>query len=532
MSTSVNATLEKLMKIRERKDVTIRPTPLLRKTVILPDGTERPLTLRYYQVQMILHLASMRRFIVGDDVGLGKTIESISGLCYMWEREPDAKVLVLTKKTAVRQWAAEFERFTEGVTVITSKGTPKQRAQARAVFDAATGPTVLIMGHRGAVQDFSHLQDREWAALIVDEVSVAKSPTTQMHQVCRHLSMKSQRAWGLTATLIKNNLIEGYGIFRCIDPSVFTQTLNAFIDDYCVTQLINVGRGRKVKQIVGYRKAAVLVFRQKIEPHYLGRSRHEVAPELPPLTIRRIPVGMSPVQAAKYQEALSGILEVGTGEEKEVSKLTAVTYCQEIVNHPMLIDVPGDSCKLDELIDILTEGDLAGEKVIVFTRFERMVGIGIEACTKAGVKCVRITGKEDEDERKAAQDIFQDHKSDVPVVWITTAGSDAINLQAAKAIIFYDTPFSAGDLLQCLGRMIRIGSIHDRVFALHLVTEDSIDERVMDIVDGKMGLLEAVLGKRIKGDDDDGDELIQSDKGSIDALFDSLKTAARGLLRA
>jgi SNF2 family DNA or RNA helicase len=229
---------------------------------------------------------------------------------------------------------------------------------------------------------------------------------------------------------------------------------------------------------------------------------------------------------------LSGILEIGTGEEKEVSKLTAVTYCQEIVNHPMLIDVPGDSCKLDELIDILTEGDLAGEKVIVFTRFERMVGIGIEACTKAGVKCVRITGKEDEDERKEAQDTFQDHNSGVPVVWITTAGSDAINLQAAKAIVFFDTPFSAGDYLQVLGRMIRIGSIHDRVFALHLVTEDSIDERVMDIVDGKMGLLEAVLGKRIKGDDEDVDELIQSDKGSIDALFDSLKTAARGLLRA
>lgn len=529
---SVQATLDRLMAIRERKDVTIRPTPLLRKTVRALDGSERPLSLRYYQVQMVLHLLTMRRFIVGDDMGLGKTLESIAGLCYLFEREPQSEVLVLTKKSAVRQWVDEFGRFTTGVSVVVCKGSPKQREAARAHFEAAPHPKVLIMGHRGAVQDLSSIQDKEWNVFVLDEATIVKNPSAQIHQVCRHISMKSKRAWGLTGTLIKNNLIEGYGIFRCIEPALFTQTLNAFIDDYCVTQLINVGRGRKIKQIVGYRKASIVVFRQKIEPYYLGRPKHQVASELPPLTSRRIRVGMSPIQATKYQEALSGLLEIGTGEEKEVSKLTAVTYCQEIVNHPMLIGIEGDSDKLDELIDILTEGDLAGEKVIVFTRFEKMVGLGIAACEKAGVKCVRITGKEDEDDRKEAQDTFQNIDSGIPVVWITTAGSDAINLQMAKAIVFYDTPFSAGDYLQTLGRMLRIGSIHDRVFALHLVTEDSIDERVMDIMDGKMGLLEAVLGKRVKGDETDEDEVIQADKGSIDALFDSLKTAARGLIRA
>lgn len=523
--------LDKLLKIRERKDITIRPTPLLRKTVRLPNGTERPLTLRYYQVQMVLHLLSMRRFIVGDDTGLGKTLESIAALCYLWEREPTCDALILTKKSAVRQWVDEVARFTEGVNVIVCKGTPKQRALARAQYDAAPHPKVLIMGHRAAVQDFSQLQDREWGLFVLDEATVAKNPSAQAHLVCRHLSSKSKRAWGLTATLIKNNLIEGYGIYRCIEPALFSQTLNQFIDDYCVTQLVNVGRGRKIKQVVGYRKASIAMFRQKIEPYYLGRPKHQVATELPMLTSRRVRVGMSPIQETKYKEALAGLLEIGTGEEKEVSKLTAVTYCQEIVNHPMLIGIDGDSAKLDELVDILTEGDLAGEKVIVFTRFSTMVGIGVDALAKAGVKCVRITGDEDEDERKAAQDVFQDTSSDVPVVWITMAGSDAINLQSAKAIIFYDTPFSAGDFLQCLGRMIRIGSIHDRVFALHLVTEDSIDERVMDIMDGKLGLLEAVLGKRIKGDAEDDTEIIETDKGGLDALFASLTTAAKGLIR-
>lgn len=523
------STLEKLRAIRQRTDVTIRPTPLLRTTLVQKDGTEKPFALRYYQVQMVLHLVSMPRFIVGDDMGLGKTAESIAGLCYLWEKDPTLRVLVLTKKSAVRQWAEEFKRFTSGVDVVVCKGTPKQRAAAIETYLASKGPSALIMGHRGAVQDFRLIQDVKWGVLVVDEVTVVKSPTTQMHQICRHLSLQSQRVWGLTGTLIKNNLLEGYGIYRVVEPNVFALTLNAFIDNYCITELVNVGRGRKIKQVVGYRKASIEIFRNKIEPYYLGRPKHLVAAELPPLTTRRVRVPMSEAQSAKYKEALTGLLEIGTGDVKEVTKLTAVTYCQEIVDHPELIGIQGDSGKLDALLDILTDGDLEGEKVIIFTRFEKMVTLGVAALEKAGIQCVRITGKEGEDERAQAQATFQDTSSGVPVVWITTAGSDAINLQAAKAIIFYDTPFSAGDLLQCLGRMIRIGSTHDKVFALHLVAEDSVDERVMDIIDGKMELLEAIIGKRIKGE---SDGLILSEAGTIDALFESLRETARGLIRA
>lgn len=478
-----------------------------------------------------IEVGDPRHCFVGNGILNHNTIESIASLCYLWEKQPDLKVLVLTKKSAVRQWQDEFRKFTTGVKVVVCRGTPKQRAETRDEFFLSDGPTVLIMGHRSAVQDFTHLQDREWGVLVLDEATVAKTPSTQIHQVCRHLSMQSQRAWGLTATLIKNNLVEGYGIFKAIEPDLFKHTLNAFIDDYCVTQLIPIGRGRKVKRIVGYRKSDVERFRLKIEPFYLGRPKHAVATELPVLTSKRVRVGMSSVQHLKYQEALAGLLMVGE-DEKEVSKLTAVTYCQEIVNHPLLIQTEGESEKLDELVELLTEGDLEGEKVIVFTRFEKMVGLGIKALEAKGVKCARITGKETkEDDRKAAQDIFQDPNSDVKVIWITTAGSDAINLQMAKAIVFYDTPFSAGDYLQTLGRMIRIGSIHDRVLALHLVCEGTIDERVLDIMDTKMGLLEAVLGKRIKGEDDT-DEMISAEEGSIDALFDALRDDARGLLSA
>jgi len=285
-----------------------------------------------------------------------------------------------------------------------------------------------------------------------------------------------------------------------------------------------------VPVVVGYRKSDIIRFRTKIEPFYLGRPKHEVAAELPPLTIKVVRVGMSLVQSAKYKEALTGILDVG-GEEKEVTKLTAVTYCQEIVNHPELVKAEGNSEKLDELIDMLTEGDLDDGKVIVYTRFSKMVDIGMREMAKAKIPCVRITGAENEDERKASQDAFQDPKNPVRVIWITNAGNDAINLQAASALVFYDTPFSAGDFLQTLGRMIRIGSIHDKVLAIHLVCDGTIDERVIEVVDRKMVLIEEVLGKRLKAEGDDASDIIERE-GDIDELFRLLRLDAAGISSA
>lgn len=525
-----NPAYEKLKKIRERTDLEARHSPLLRESFMALDGTPRPLKLRYYQVQGVMHLLAMKRFLLGDDTGLGKTLQSIAALCYLWERSPDQKAVILTSKSSVGQWAGEFNKFTKGVTPFMCRGTPAQRRKVRDAFWAATGPTVMVMGYRTAVQDFSEIQDHDGYILITDEAAAYKNNETQVHQVCKHLSSKADRTWALTATLIKNNLIEGWGVYAVLVPGLFGSK-NHFMSEYCITRMQQLpGTRRQVPVIVGYRQRDIEAFRKKIDPYFLGRPKFEVASELPPLVTRHVKVGMTKLQEAKYQEALDGLLLVGekTGqvEEKEVTKLTAVTYCQQIVNHPELIGIDGESEKLDALLDLVSDGgELDGEKVIVFTRFRKMVDIMVPAFKKRGVRAVRITGAEDDLGRKASQDAFQDPKSDAAVCCITTAAAEAINLQAAKALVFFDTPWSAGDYLQILGRMIRIGSTHDRCYAIHIVAENTIDDRVVKVLTKKMGLVESVLGKRIKGE---ADESVTVDvTNDISELFAELISDAK-----
>jgi len=527
----MSATLhERLKTVRERQDIALPRPPNFRETLIRRNGSEIPIVLRPYQIQMVVHLMAMKRFVVGDDCGLGKTIESIAGLCQLWQRDPDMKVIVLTKKSSVPQWESEFAKFTDGVTVLMAVGTPKKRSAAHEAWDQASGPTVLIQGYSSACNDFGRIQHWEGYTLILDEVTVVKTPTTRVHKVCHHLSAQADRCWGLTATLIKNNLMEGFGIYRVVVPDLFQMSRNTFMNNYCITRMQRVAGGRMVPQIVGYRQSDIERFRDQIDLFYLGRPKHAVAKDLPTLTTKTVRVGLTKFQHGKYQEALTGLLELGSGEIRdyeETTQLTSLIYCQEIVNHPCLIEYPDYSSeKLDALVDMVTEGgDLYDEKVIIFTRFKEMVNHAIPVLEGKGIKCVRVTGSENEYQRKEAMDAFQDPDDPTRVIWITMAGGDAINLQRAKALVFYDSPWSAGDYLQIVGRMIRIGSEHDTCYAIHLVCRDTIDERVMQVVRKKMGLIEQVLGERVKGIK--GEDVVYEAGSEIKDLFDAMVADAR-----
>lgn len=116
------------------------------------------------------------------------------------------------------------------------------------------------------------------------------------------------------------------------------------------------------------------------------------------------------------------------------------------------------------------------------------------------------------------------------------AGSDAINLQQAGVMLFYDMPWSAGDYLQILGRMIRIGSPHQRVYAMHMLAEgqfgdETIDHHVMETLNTKMGYIEEALGKRLitsnEQELDDSDDIVRVDENPVNDLFERLKKDAQ-----
>jgi SNF2 family DNA or RNA helicase len=549
---------EQLKKVRASKEVALKPISMLRKEIRGLDGNLQPLKIRYYQVQAIFHLLSMKRMVLGDATGTGKTVVLIAALCYAWEKEPDNKVIVVCPKSALRQWASEIDKFTTGITVYIVDGSLNERKQAYLEFALHEGPTkaVMVMGYAPLVRDWnqgaksspvingkvdasvppvlgvldgitariSHL------TIAYDEAAAFKSDSTKTWQVCRQLSERANRCYGLTATLLKNNLIEGFAIYKVIYPQVFS-TKTAFLKDYCVTKLQRVAGSRKIPIVVGYKN--LQAFRDRIDPFFLGRPKHEISTELPTLITREVACPLSPAEDVKYGEALSGVLSLGDGDVKDYTEhrtLVSLIYCQKTVDSMSLLQyesgdlidldpVSGESAEVGKLgakeqalLDLLTE-EFEDDKVIVYCRFTSLIRRLRQICRDAGIETVEVSGDivdtKSNPARKKAQDAFQDLKSSVRVIFISDAGSEAINLQAASAMIFYDSPWSWGNYVQLLGRPIRIGSPHQHVVAIHLVAErpnrksdkgrKTIDHYTLEILQKKKALIDKVLGESAVG---------------------------------
>jgi SNF2 family DNA or RNA helicase len=288
-----------------------------------------------------------------------------------------------------------------------------------------------------------------------------------------------------------------------------------------------VARGRKIPIVLGYKNLDL--FRQRIDPFFLGRPKHKISSELPKLITREVLVRLSAAEDAKYGEALTGILSLGDGEVRdyeEHKRLVALTYCQQTVDSLSLLryeegdvidldmfheeqeEVKALSSKEQTLMDLLT-GEFDETKVIVYTRFASLVPRLQQLCKKAGIESTAITGKivdtKKNPARLKAQQAFQDLNSNVSVIFITDAGSQALNLQAAEVLIAYNAPWSWGNYVQLLGRPIRIGSPHQHVLAIHLVAErfrqkrKTIDHYTLEILQRKKDLIDKVLGESAVG---------------------------------
>lgn len=569
--------LKEIRTLRSRVDLKLKPNPYLKEQVV---GMLRP-----YQAVGLMNLLMQPRICLGDDTGLGKTLQVLSSISYVWHKEPHYIPIVVTTKSAIYQWSSETDKFMSNMATVVVDGNPARRQQqydeffnldhgsnprhllivsydslARDVMDGSikikTGNDKKIRAEKesieteierlvslmeftgvnktkeiavqkaklqkllsattkstktfGLVNRLQALREEGYSFyLVLDEMHRVKNYRSQIHEKVRYLSSLCDRVVGLTATPVKNRLIEFFGLYHIIEPNLFPK-VSSFQNDYCVMKLQTIAGGRKVPIIVGYKNLKQFVAR--IEPYYLSRKKHDVAKDLPELISREVEIELTNEQQELYSMAEAGLLDHKEYESEEsmAEALSKLVRCQQAVNHPeLLVDEEGNhytgkSGKVNTLLEML-QNDLDERKTILFTRFETFATIVARELDEVGIKYVRITGKENDPKvREAAKVKFQDLESGTNVIIITLAGSESLNLQAAEHFIFLDLPWSFGDYVQLIGRMIRIGSSHNTVVAHHFLArkqegEKTIDHHVLKALQSKQKLSDQVAGKSLVG---------------------------------
>ncbi|HZU11447.1 MAG TPA: helicase-related protein [Chloroflexota bacterium] len=102
---------------------------------------------------------------------------------------------------------------------------------------------------------------------------------------------------------------------------------------------------------------------------------------------------------------------------------------------------------------------------------------------------------------------------DAQILISTDAGGEGLNLQFCHVVVNYDIPWNPMRLEQRIGRVDRIGQTH-AVQALNLVLEESVEHRVRDVLEEKLAVILHDLGV-----DKTGDVLDSAQAGTI---FDDL----------
>jgi SNF2 family DNA or RNA helicase len=493
------------------------------------DGPEY--TLRDYQKIGAFCMGTMPRFLLADDCGLGKTLQCITALCYRWNKneqkgEPYAKAIVATTKSAALQWQEAFYDFATDIKTFVCDGSKKKRVKIFNEWLNEKGPSVLITGYPSIRNDWhvywtsftANEEHKKKYMLVFDEASKLKNSDSGQSRACTSLARYAGSCWGLTATPVENRLMEVWGVLAAIHGGSTNHPLGSYKKcetQYCIiAQVYNRQMRRYFPKNEGVKEGAVEEIKERIKHIYLARTAVMVSDELPGLIRIKLPIKMEGKQRKLYEDALQGNLvlpgavmdgddfdEWEDEEEKEMNPMQIMGLCQQIANHPALIDkestvaeaLKQDSAKLNAVIDMLSDGDLADKKTIVYSNYPKMIAIIRAALAKRKVQSVRIVGGDTNEQRAEARISFTEDET-IKVIGITKAACQGVNLQAASAIIFYDLPWSAGDYKQLLGRAQRMGSKHDTVIAYHPLVRNSVDVRRNQVLSKKIELLQDFMG--------------------------------------
>ncbi|HBE01785.1 MAG: hypothetical protein A2096_12690 [Spirochaetes bacterium GWF1_41_5] len=468
-------------KIKDRVDE-IKKDPQnhpLRKTLLLAE-------LMPYQLEGIAFILENGRAILADDMGLGKTIQAIGSAEFLYKEGDLKKALIICPASVKSQWKKEIKKFTGKDSILIAGAADERSSQYE------TGELYTICNYEQVMRDITYIEKAKWDLIILDEGQRIKNWEAKTSKIVK--SLKSPFSIVLTGTPIENQLGELYSIVEFIDMRHLEPAFRFFYKYRVVDE-----KGKPI----GYKNLNLL--REKIKPIILRRTRDMVMKELPEriTEIRKIPP--SAEQLAIHNASrhiVQMIIRKKFLTEMDLLRLKkALLTCRMAADSTFLVDKepPGYSTKLAELDQILEQ--LAAEeerKIIIFSEWTTMLNLIEPVLYKHNLVFVRLDGSVAQNKRQAIMDEFQNNKN-CRVIIMTNAGATGLNLQAANTVINVDLPWNPAVLEQRIARAHRMGQTRT-VHVFLLITEDTLEESLLTILDAKQALADGALNQDSKID--------------------------------
>ncbi len=414
------------------------------------------------------------------DMGLGKTVSTLTAVDELKNDYFDVeKVLVIApKRVAEDTWSREVAKWEHLRHLKISKvlGTEQQRRKA-----LQKQADIYVINRENVEWLVSYYENgKTWPfdMIVIDELSSFKNPSSKRFRALRKVRTRTKRVVGLTGTPAPNSLIDLWSQIYLIDmgerlEKTFTKYKSKYFkqDPYRVYH-IELQEGSE-QQIYS-----------KIDDICLSMKAKDYLKDLHEPVMNIVELKLSPKERELYDKLeKDSLLEFSDGDIVATTAAVLSNKLLQLSSGAAYNDKDGvqiiHSVKLDALEEIVEASQ--GKPVLVFYNYKHDV---------ERIKKKFKQAKELDDSSTIEK--WNNGEIEILLAHPASAGH-GLNMQdGGHTIVWYGLNWSLELYMQANARLHRQGQ-KETVVVHHLVLKDSIDERVMSVLQGKEQQQEALM---------------------------------------
>ena len=450
-----------------------------------------------YQKEAIYYALNNTNSLLMLPTGAGK---SLIGAGIVLEYNAENPIIICTKASLKYNWLQEINKFTN----LSAKVIETPSKAGKRFNEQFENCKIYVLNYETLrnEQVYNKLREHNVQGIIFDEIQAIsnhKSARTKAALKFKDLELKI----GLTATPITNNPLNLFSIFNMLKQSIYV-SYSKFSSRYIVWRNKRPAYAKNVDEMI-----------DKVKPYIFKKDETDIIGQLPelyvmPPTICTMTKNMREINDIinsnidELNSVLNKLDRQGVEETDErwikaQNNLQAYqTYAQELADDITLLQTNSaftkdfniydkTNPKLNSLIDIIDPIIESGNKVCIFTRYERMQHIIVEAIKKAfNVKCVYVNGSMSSEEKYEIA-VRQFDTGDVNVLVATDAIKEGVSLSHCKYLVEYEPANSYADQTQRRGRVKRANSVSRISYIYQLITDETWDIIALKSINKKKG---------------------------------------------
>ena len=426
--------------------------------------------------------ASNGKCLIGDEMGIGKTIQALG---YAAIHRSSRPCIVFAPANVKYNWKQEIEKWLPGERIqVVNSGSE----QIRKDID------FTIINYDLVTKQMNNLIRLGPNMCILDEVHYLKNEKAKRTESTLTVLTSCPKIIALSGTAISNRPKEFYNTLNLLRPDQFSSRWH-FMQRYC--DPYNNGFGWDFNGASNTKE-----LNERTRDLCIRRLKSEVLPELPPKLRTFLPVELSNEERREYD----------LSQEEWDEKINRHYLNGEPLPQGMMLNMLSDlrhTCgriKVRYAAEwILNYRQSNPDKPLVVFAHHRDVIEGLVGQLEGKEHIATITGSTPAKQRQEIVNSFQQNQIKV-LICNTIAAKEGLTLTAADTVVFIEREWVPTYEEQAEDRIYRIGQESDSVHAVYLSCISTIDEHFDRLIEQKRRVVKAVLDG---GDEEERKSLVK-----------------------